>query len=180
MRVRNFRQEDIPALFHIHQLAAQIDGIPAKSMAEFEAWLTAPALDATSNVFVVTDDEESQEWGQGGSLEGVEGEIIGYTVLQLHQSQDAYHLRCEGAVHPEYRRRHAGLALLICALNRARILALEFEFEAQQEGRPIYFEALLPQSDSASENLAAQCEMQSADEEVVEGMRLYRGELWAY
>jgi N-acetylglutamate synthase-like GNAT family acetyltransferase len=177
MRVRNFRQEDIPALFHIHQLAAQTDGTPAKNMAEFEAWLAAPGLDAASNVFVVMDDEESNEWGQGGTLEGVEGEVIGYTVLQLHQSHDAYHLRCEGAVHPEHRRRHAGLALLICALNRARIWAFEFEFEAQQEGRPIYFEALLPQSDPASENLAAQCEMQPVNEEVVQCMRLYRSEL---
>jgi len=177
MRVRNFRQEDIPALFHIHQLAGQTDGTAVKSIDEFQAWLTTPELDAASNVFVVMDDEESNEWGQGGTLEGVEGEVIGYTVLQLHQSQYAYHLRCEGAAHPEHRRRHAGLALLICALNRARIWAFEFEFEAQQEGRSIYFDALLPQSDPASENRVAQCEMQPVDEEGLEGMRLYRSEL---
>src|SRR6266702_3365413 len=121
MRVRNFRQEDIPALFHIHQLAAQTDGTPAKNMAEFEAWLAAPGLDAASNVFVVMDDEESNEWGQGGTLEGVEGEVIGYTVLQLLQSQRAYHLRL-----------HAGLAWVGCALNRSRISGFELAFEVQQ------------------------------------------------
>jgi hypothetical protein len=67
--------------------------------------------------------------------------------------------------------------LLICDLNHARIRASEFEFEARQQNLPIYFEALLPVSDPASENLAAKCELQPVDEPVLRGMRLYRGEL---
>jgi len=54
--------------------------------------------------------------------------------------------------------------LLICALNHARIRASEFEFEAQQEGFPLYFEALLPVHDPGSEGLAAKFEMQPSDE----------------
>jgi len=66
---------------------------------------------------------------------------------------------------------------LICALNHARIRASEFEFEAQQEGLPIFFEALLPVHDPGSEGLAAEFDMRSADELILKGMRLYRTEL---
>ena len=110
-------------------------------------------------------------------MDGLEGEAVGYTVLQLRRSQHAYHFLCEGAVLPQNRRRGAGQALLICALNHARIRASEFEFEAQQQGFPIYFEALLPVNDPASEILATQCEMQPTDKPVLKGMRLYRVEL---
>jgi len=67
--------------------------------------------------------------------------------------------------------------LLICGLNHARIRASELEFEARQQNLPLYFEALLPASDPASENLAAKCELQPVDEPVLKGMCLYRGEL---
>jgi hypothetical protein len=63
------------------------------------------------------------------------------------------------------------------ALNNARVRLFELEYEARQQGRPVYFEALLPARDPASENLAAQFEMQPVDEQAVVGMRLYRGEL---
>src|SRR5205823_9871485 len=177
MRIRNYREVDIPTLYQIQQLAAKADGVEAKNMGEFEAWLAAHHLKAEDNVFVITDDDESNEWGQAGTLEGVEGEIVGYTVLELHQDQRAYHFCCEGTVHPAYRRQNAGRALLICALNRARIWAAEFEFEAEQEGRSIYFEALLPLHDPASKRLAAKCEMEPTDEHILEGMQLYRREL---
>ena len=64
------------------------------------------------------------------------------------------------------------------ALNQARMLAAEFEFEAEQEGYPIYFEALLPVRDAGSGPLAAKCEMQPTDEGTLAGMRLYRRELY--
>src|SRR5438874_2484375 len=127
VRIRNYRQGDIPTLASIQQQAAQADDVEATSIADFEAWLTTPELEAESNVFVITDDDETNQWGQAGTLEGVEGEIVGYTVLQLHQDQRAYHFCCEGTVHPAYRWQNAGRALLICALNRARIWAAEFE-----------------------------------------------------
>ena len=177
MRIRNYREVDIPTLYQIQELAAETDGVEAKNMGEFEAWLTAHHLEAEDNVFVITDDDESNEWGQAGTLEGVEGEIVGYTVLELHQDAQAFHFLCQGAVHPQHRGRNAGWALLICALNRARIWAAEFEFEAEQEGRTIYFEALFPVRDPGSARLATRCEMQPTDEVVVEGMRLYRREL---
>lgn len=177
MRIRNYRLGDIPTLVHIQQLAAQTDGIEVKDRDDFEMWLTSPELEAESNVFVITDDDESNQWGQAGTLEGVEGEIVGYTILHLHKDQQAYHFLCEGTVHPQHRRRNAGRSLLICALNRARIRSAEFEFEAEQEGYPIYFEALLPQNDLAALNLAAKCEMEPADEQVGEGRKLYRREM---
>ncbi len=178
MRIRNYRQGDIPTLVHIQQLAAQTDKVNALSTADFEEWLAQPELEAGSNVFLITDDDDDlNSWGQGDVLDGLEGEVVGYTVLQLRRSQHAYHFLCEGAVLPQHRRRGAGQALLICALNHARIRASEFEFEAQQQGFPIYFEALLPVSDPALESLAVKCELQPTDEPALKGMRLYRGEL---
>jgi ribosomal protein S18 acetylase RimI-like enzyme len=178
MRIRNYRRGDIPTLVLIQQLAAQADGVEPMSTVDFEEWVAQPELEAGSNIFLITDDEDDlNSWGQGDVLDGLEGEAVGYTVLQLRRSQHAYHFLCEGAVLPQHRRRGAGQALLICALNHARIRASEFEFEAQQQGFLIYFEALLPVNDPASESLATQFEMQPMDEPVLKGMRLYRGEL---
>lgn len=178
MRIRNYRQGDIPTLIHIQQLAAQADHVDAVSEADFEEWLAQPELEAGANVFLITDDDDDlNSWGQGDVLDGLEGEVVGYTVLQLRQSRHAYHFLCEGSVLPGHRRRGAGQSLLICALNHARMRASEFEFEAQQHGYPIYFEALLPVEDPVSESLAAKCDLQPIDEPVLKGMRLYRREL---
>jgi GNAT superfamily N-acetyltransferase len=172
MRIRNYRQGDIPTLAHIQQMAATADGTEPISLTDFDTWLAQPELDPQYNVFVITDDDESNEWGQAGTLEGIEGEAIGYTILQLRESQHAYHFLCEGAVHPQHRRRGAGTALLICALNRAHIWAMELEMGEREH--LVYFEVLLPLKDQTSENLAQRCELQPTDERVLIGMRLYR------
>ncbi len=178
MRIRNFRFEDMPTLLHIQQAAAQADEISVLSEDAFVAWLTDPAHDALANAFVITDDDdEVNTWGQAGTLEGVEGEIVGYTLVQLRQELSAYHFVCQGTVHPAYRHMHAGRALFICALNCARMLAAEFEFEAEQAGVPVYFEALLPERDMFAAQLAARCEMLPTTETTAEGLRLYRREL---
>ncbi len=179
MRIRSFQPKDIPTLVHIQQAAAQIDRSMAMSEEAFAVWFLADIVDAQSNAFVITDDDdELNTWGQAGTLEGIEGEIVGYTLVQLYQDRQAYHLLSQGAVHPQHRRRNAGRALLICALNRARFIAAEFESEAQQKDIPVYFEAWLPVDDPASDRLAAKCEMQPTDEEAPEGMKLYRRDLW--
>ena len=176
MRIRYFRQGDIPTLAHIQQLAAQADNVDSMSIADFEEWLAQPELQAGSNIFLITDDDDDLDsWGQGDGLDGLEGEVVGYTVLQLRQSHHAYHFLCEGAVLPQHRRRGAGQALLICALNHANLRASEFE--AQQQSFPIYFETLLPVEDPASRSLAAKLNMFSTDEPVLKSMQLYRSEL---
>ncbi len=178
MRIRRYRLGDIPTLAHIQQQAAQVDGVEPLSEADFEQWLAQPELEALANVFLVTDDDDDlNEWGPAGTLDGLEGEAVGYTVLQFRRSHHAYHFLCEGAVLPIHRRRGAGYALLMSALNNARVRLFEFAHEASQQAQPVYFEALLPERDPASENLAAQFEMQLVDEQAVVGMRLYRGEL---
>src|SRR5579864_5522071 len=178
MRIRRYRPGDVSTLVYIQQLAAEADSVQPMSAADFEAWLAQPELHADANVFLITDDDDAlNEWGQAGTLDGLEGEAVGYTVLQLRRSQHAYHFLCAGAVLPQHRRRGAGQALLICALNHARMRASEIEFEAQQQGYPIYFEALLPIDDPASANLAGRCDIQPTDEPVLKGMRLYRSEL---
>ncbi len=178
MRIRYFRQGDIPTLAHIQQLAAQTDNVDSMSMVDFEEWLVQPELQAESNIFLITDDDDDlNNWGYGDVLDGLEGEVVGYTVLQMRQSHHAYHFLCEGAVLPQHRRRGAGQALIICSLNHARLRASEFEFEAQQQRFPIYFEALLPVEDPASKSLAAKFDMSSTDEPVLKGMQLYRSEL---
>jgi ribosomal protein S18 acetylase RimI-like enzyme len=176
MRIRTFHYEDMPTLLEIEQRAALADG--RKARPDFAAWLIAPEHDALSNVFVITDDDdELNTWGQAGTLEGIEGEIVGYTLVLAKQDDEGYHLLCQGTVHPAHRHHHAGRALLICALNRARVLAEEFVFEAEQAGIPVYFEALLPTHDPASPHLAAQCELISTHAATSDEMRLYRGEL---
>ena len=178
MRIRNYRQEDLPALVHIEQLAREADKREQFHQGEFISWLTDPMKDALANAFVITDDDdELNTWGQAGTLEGIEGEIVGYTLVSLVQDAQGYHLRCHGTVHPLFRGQHAGRALLICALNRARIIAAEFEFEAEQEGLPIYFEALLPAHDRNVPSLAAKCAMHPIDTTLSSGLRLYRSEL---
>ena len=177
MRIRNYRQVDIPTLNELLQLSGEMDGFETIDMLDFETWRMDPELEAAYKVFVITDDDESNEWGQGGTLEGVEGEIVGFTALRMYEDTRAYHFLCRGTVHPQYRRQNAGRSLLICALNYARIVSAEFEFEAEEEGRPIYLEALLPLRDPASVNLAMKCEMHPTDEPLVKGMKLYRREL---
>ena len=176
MRIRNYRQGDIPTLVNIQQLSAQADNIVSMSMTDFEEWIAHPELQPGSNIFLITDDDDDLDsWGQGDGLDGLEGEVVGYTVLQLRQSHHAYHFLCEGAVLPQHRMRGAGQALMICALNHANLRASEFE--PQQLRSPIYFEALLPVEDSASKSLAAKFDMYSTDEPVLKSMQLYRSEL---
>jgi GNAT superfamily N-acetyltransferase len=178
VRIRNYRQEDLPTLLYIERLAREADGREPLSETAFTSWLTDPAVDALANAFVITDDDdELNTWGQAGTLEGIEGEIVGYTVVSLLREPQSYHLRCQGAIHPQFRRQHAGRALLICALNRARIIAAEFEFEAERDGLPIYFEALLPAKDPAAVSLAAKCDMVLVDNAVAPGLCLYGCEL---
>jgi len=178
MRIRNYRRGDIPTLVYIQQLAAQTDNVDSMSITDFEEWLAQPEFQAGSNIFLVTDDDDDlNNWGQGDVLDGLEGEVLGYSVLQFRRSHHAYHFLCEGAVLPQHRRRGAGQALLICTLNHTRLRASEFEFEAQQQAIPIYFEALLPVEDPASESLAAEFEMHSINEPALKGMQLYRVEL---
>ena len=178
MRIRYYRQGDIPTLAYIQQLAAQADNVDSMSIVDFEEWLMKPELQDGSNVFLITDDDDDlNNWGQGDVLDGIEGEVVGYTVLQMRRSHHAYHFLCEGAVIPQHRRRGAGQALLICSLNHARLRASEFEFEALQQSFPIYFEALLPIEDPESKSLAAKFDMNPTDDPALKGMQLYRTEL---
>ena len=180
MRIRNFRIGDISALIVIQQAAAVVDHCPQMSADDFSSWLLNPASAHRDNIFVITDDDDEMlTWGQGGTLEGIEGVIIGYTVLQCQQDFNGYHLLCQGAVHPDQRRRHAGLALLGSALNRARLIATEFEFEAELAGIDCYFEALLPVSYEASRHLAERYSMVAIQPEMINGMQLYRGKLYS-
>ncbi|WP_151754145.1 GNAT family N-acetyltransferase [Dictyobacter vulcani] len=179
MRIRHFRAGDITSIAAIQQVAAEFDQRPTQTKEEFMDWFLAPANDVLANAFVMTDDDdELLTWGQAGTLEGIEGEIVAYTLLQYSQDSDGYHLRCLGAVHPEHRHRGAGRALLVGALNRARVLALDFEFEAEAEGIPVYFEVLLPLADAGALQLANKFDLQAVNQSNIYGMQLYRAVLW--
>src|ERR1700694_2731890 len=98
MRIRRYRPGDISTLAHIQQLVAEADGVEAMSAADFEVWLAQPELQADANVFLITDDDDAlNEWGQAGTLDGLEGEAVGYNVLQVRRSQPASDFLCEGA-----------------------------------------------------------------------------------
>lgn len=177
MRIHPYRSRDMTTLIELQQVASKIDG-NRESVAELEVWLDNPEMDAESNTFVITDDDdELNQWGQAGTLDGIEGEIVGYTTLRFAQDEQGYHFLCLGAVHPQFRRQGAGRLLLVGARNRARLLASDFEFEAEQEGIPVYFEAQLPIHDPASPRLAAKFEMQPLESTIQNGMQLYRTEL---
>ncbi len=172
MRIRNYRPIDVFALVLIHEEAAAVDGTRVHDLG---GWFEDHEQEAQHNVFVITDDDdELATWSQAGTLEGIEGEIAGYTVLHLREDAQGYHFVCEGAVHPAYRRQGAGRALLISALNRAHIWSADYESGADQGGRAIYFEALLPLSDAGAPRLATACELEATDDVAEEGMRLYR------
>ena len=178
MRTRNYRPEDSDALIALEQLAIQTDGVRLAGEEDMEAWLTQPARDARSNAFIITDDDdELNTWSQAGTLDGIIGETVGFTLVQNIVDEQGYHLRCTGTVHPAHRGQHAGRALFVAALNHARYLAQEFEFEAEEAELPIYFEALMPLADARAAHLAERLGMQAADEAVSAGLRLYRREL---
>ncbi|WP_052889128.1 GNAT family N-acetyltransferase [Thermogemmatispora carboxidivorans] len=182
MRVREARSGDLPRLRDLQQEAQMVDGC-LFSRAAWEDWLAkTEGSEPGPTLFVLLDDDdELNMWGQGGTLEGVEGELIGYTLLHLVHDGEGYHLRCEGTVHPDHRRRGGGRALLICALNRARLWGTELEDESQLQGLPLWFEVLLPHRDPASERLAARCELEAVADATCagqraadDGFRLYR------
>lgn len=179
MRIRTYRFEDLSTVQHLQQLAIANDQLAPESGDGLTAWLENAAHEPRANVFVIRDDDdELNTWGQAGTLDGIEGELVGYTAIEEQYDGHAYHLCCMGTVHPEYRRQNGGRLLLVAALNRARMLAAEFEFEAEQAGQPIYFEALLPVHDPASLRLAARCEMLPTEEPAPGGLCLYRRDLW--
>ncbi|MGH2508550.1 MAG: hypothetical protein ACRDHZ_14295, partial [Ktedonobacteraceae bacterium] len=66
---------------------------------------------------------------------------------------------------------------LLCALNHARMQAINFVAEARQQNLPIYFEVELPAHDATTEPLARLFELEETDEAAQAGMRLYRTEL---
>ena len=178
MRIRTYRSGDIPTLLHIQQIAARFDGLEPMTETDFEQLLAASMTRHGYNVFLITDDDdELNTWGQGETLEGVEGEVVGYAILRLSRDERAYHFHCYGAVLPEQRARGAGYALLLCSLNHARMQSIDFAAEARQQGLPLYFEFELPARDPASEQLARTFELEMAGEASQAGLRLYRTEL---
>ncbi len=70
MRIRRYRQGDIPTLVHIQQAAAKVDSCEPLSEEDFEEWFSQPEFDPAFDVFLITDDDdELNPWGQGGTLE---------------------------------------------------------------------------------------------------------------
>ena len=177
MRIRNYRPEDLPTLVQIQQATLLVDG--GDPTPAIEAWLRDAETDVRADAFVITDDDdELNTWGQAGTLDGIEGEIVGYTTVTLRQDPDAYHFLCRGAVHPQQRQRGAGRLLLVGALNRARSLGAEFEYEAEQAGVALYFEVLFPTRESTRSRLTEKCELQVVAGATHNGAQLYRREVW--
>ena len=178
MRIRNYRSGDIPTLVHVQHIAAAFDGLELMSEADFANLLDRSITRRGYNVFLLTDDDdELNTWGQGESLDGLQGEVVGYTILQLSESEHAYHFRCHGTILPEQRSRGGGHGLILCALNHARLQSLDFIAEARQRGTPIYFEVPLPDEDGAAQRLAGDFELENTGTQVQAHLLLYRTEL---
>lgn len=178
MRIRTYRAGDIAILVHVQHLAAAFDGLELLHEADFAHLLEQSITRRGYNVFLLTDDDdELNTWGQGESLDGVEGEVVGYTILQLSQDEHAYRFRCHGTVLPEYRSLGAGHGLILCALNHARLQSLDFVAHARQYKIPIYFEVPLPARDGAAERLARDFELDNTGQLLQERLLLYQTEL---
>jgi hypothetical protein len=178
MRIRTYRPGDIPDLLSIQKTLALFDGLETMHAEELGSLLTAALARNGYNIFLITDDDDDlNTWGQGESLDGVEGEMVGYTILQMSRDERAYSFRCHGGVLPVHRHTGAGYALLLCAMNHARLQSLDILAYARQHAIPLYFEALLPTHDASSPRLGSIFEMERTDEAVGPGLDLYRTEM---
>lgn len=178
MRIRTYRPGDIPALVQVQQSAARVDGLEVMDEAAFAQLVAQAASRYSDNIFLITDDDDEMNvWGQGETLEGIEGEVVGYTILYGYKDQRAYHFRSTGTVLPEYRQQGVGHALLLCAINHARIQALDISTDAHQQGLPMLFEVELPASDPVAEHLASAFELEPSDEKAQPGLHVYQTEL---
>lgn len=178
MRIRNYRPGDIPILVQTQHLAATVDDLALMDANDFADLVERSITRRGYNVFLLTDDDdELNTWGQGESLEGVEGEVVGYTILQLSADENAYHFYCHGTILPAYRSLGAGHGLILCALNHARLQSLDFVASARQQGIPIYFEVPLLENDPGSARLVRDFELEETDIRIQERLRLYRTEL---
>jgi N-acetylglutamate synthase-like GNAT family acetyltransferase len=178
MRIRTYRAGDLVTLMQIEQQSAYADHWKALNQSELENLLAQVLRPNGYNVFLITDDDDAlNTWGQGESLDGPEGEVAGYTILHLSKREQSYHFRCHGTVLPEYRHQGAGHALLLCAMNHARMQSIDFIFAARQQGQPIYFEVELPAHDPATNYLAGMFELEPMEGQVQLGLSLYRTEL---
>ena len=178
MRIRSYRAGDIPTLVYIQQEAARADGLELQDEAAFHTLLDQPELHGGYYAFLITDDDEQNTWGQGESLDGLEGEVVGYTILQLQQNeQGAYRFHSHGAVLPEHRQRGGGYSLLLCALNHSRLKAIDLSNHTNTQGQPVYFEVLLPASDPTTARLADLFDLEETAEAAPTGLRLYQTQL---
>jgi hypothetical protein len=178
VRIRRFRSSDAEALLAIEQHAAQAEARPQPDTPAFLQQFADPTLDVVDNLFVITDDDDDlQVWGQAETLEGLEGEIAGYMLVQEQHTPDYYRFLAQGAVDPVYTDPQATRILLIGSLNRARHLAAEFEFEAEAAGKPIYFDAFLPRDSASVPELARKLELSLVPEPAPPGFLLYRLQL---
>lgn len=178
MRIRTYRPGDLPILLQVQHQAAAFDGLTLLSEIDFARLLEQSRSRKGDTVFLLTDDDdELNTWGQGETLDGLQGEVVGYTILRLSASEHAYHFRCDGTVLPDYRGQGAGHGLLLCALNHARLQSLDFATEAHRQHMPIYFEVPLLTGDAASARLAYNLELEDTGTRVDARLQLYRTRL---
>jgi ribosomal protein S18 acetylase RimI-like enzyme len=176
MRIRHYRIGDLPTLLELQNTTALADGLEVLSEQDFKHLLAAnPEMRSGYRIFLMTDDDDDlNTWGQGESYDGPEGEAIGYAILTARKSVEGYHFICQGGVLPAHRQRGGGYALLLCALNHARLHALDILVEARRTGLPVYFETLLPEQDPSSATLANYFELEKTTEPAPPGQILYR------
>lgn len=178
MRIRTYRPGDIPILVHIQHTAAVFDRLKLMDESDFTELLANSMTRRGYNVFLLTDDDDDlNTWGQGETLDGLQGEVVGYTILQLSEDERSYHFRCHGTILPEHRSRGAGHGLILCAINHARIQSIDFVAEARQRDMPIYFEVPLLAADGAAQRLARDFELEDTGQQVQPGLNLYRTEI---
>jgi mycothiol synthase len=119
--LRPFHPDDEAFVLDLYQAAARSDGTePMLMAADLHAWLTHPESRPEQDFFVAE----------------VDGQPAGFVGLLLwHGTRAAHRLFARGAVHPNFRRRGVGRALLQAAEARARVRRTELP-----PGLACYFE----------------------------------------
>ncbi|MGQ9493295.1 MAG: GNAT family N-acetyltransferase [Anaerolineae bacterium] len=105
LEIRNYRPDDLLALTQLINDADRVDNAGyATTAAALAHWLAEPGINPTKNLF----------------LAELEGHLVGYVRISLRSEKDIDCMHVKGIVHPQWRRRGIGTALMQRAEAHAR------------------------------------------------------------
>ena len=115
IQLRNYKPGDEPVILGLFKAADEADKAErGMSAVDLQEWMTSPGINPQTDFFLAEAD----------------GLPIGFIgVDALPGKREAHNAFCNGAVHPDYRRRGIGTTLMQVAEARARVLMRDFPSE---------------------------------------------------